>query len=94
MIPLFCTEITLFAFLAATNMSAVVWFAPFWLGLVVAVPFAVVTSLPEAERWAIRWQVCSFPEEIDPPTEIRDALLMMSEAAGANSHLAETGRGA
>jgi membrane glycosyltransferase len=86
--------LALFAFLAATNMSAVVWFAPFWLGLVVAVPFAVVTSLPEAERWAIRWQVCSFPEEIDPPTEIRDALLMMSEAAGANSHLAETGRGA
>jgi membrane glycosyltransferase len=63
--------VVLAATLARANPAAIVWFAPFLAGLLLAVPFAVVTSLPALHRWAARAGVCVLPEEICVPYEIR-----------------------
>jgi membrane glycosyltransferase len=61
----------LLAFLAATAPHAIPWFLPFVTSLVVAVPFAVITSSPGLGEWAARHRLCVFPEEVEMPSELR-----------------------
>jgi membrane glycosyltransferase len=58
--------------LALRAPHALVWFLPFLLSLLLAVPFAVVTSSGVLARWADRTGLCRLPEEIHEPKEIRD----------------------
>jgi membrane glycosyltransferase len=57
-------------FLAATAPGALPWFLTFLAGLVLAIPFAVVTSWPSLGRFAARHRICAIPEEIEPLPEI------------------------
>jgi membrane glycosyltransferase len=63
--------LALVVFLAVVRPSTIIWFSPFWLGLVLAVPFAILTLSPQLNLMAVRWRVCAIPEELDPPAEIR-----------------------
>jgi membrane glycosyltransferase len=60
----------LILFLAATAPGAIVWFLPFTAGLVLSIPFAVLTSSPALGRFAVRHRLCAIPEEIEPLPEI------------------------
>jgi len=53
--------------LAVFTPSAVVWVLPVVLGLLLAVPFAVVTASPALGRWLARHRLCAIPEEFDRP---------------------------
>lgn len=64
--------IILSGYLFVRNASAILWFAPFLAGLVLAVPFASLTSLPGANRIARQWKLCLLPEEVEVPPEISD----------------------
>lgn len=46
--------------------AGVAWAAPMIAGLVLAVPFAVVTADPRLGRWAERTGLCALPEELAP----------------------------
>jgi membrane glycosyltransferase len=65
-------------FLAMIDLHLVLWFSPFWLGLVLAIPFAVLTVSPLLHRIAARWNICAIPEEIDAPAEIREVLRILN----------------
>jgi membrane glycosyltransferase len=54
--------------------AAVAWGAPMIAGLVLAVPYAVVTAAPALGRWAERAGLCALPEEIAPPEALRRLL--------------------
>jgi membrane glycosyltransferase len=58
------------AFLAFTAPAAIPWFLPFLGGLVLSIPFAVLTSLPEVGASAVHWRLCAIPEEFETPAEI------------------------
>jgi membrane glycosyltransferase len=60
--------------LVSANVAAIPWFVPLILGLICAIPFAVVTSLPSANKLAQQLSICTFPEEISIPPEIRDVI--------------------
>jgi membrane glycosyltransferase len=60
----------LFVLLAVMAPTAILWFLPFLSGLILAVPFAVLTSSPALGDWAARWKLCATPEELAIPTEI------------------------
>jgi membrane glycosyltransferase len=62
--------LALLGFLAVTAASAILWFLPFLMGLILAVPFAVVSSSPGSSEWAVRAKFCAIPEEIEVPSEI------------------------
>lgn len=47
------------------------WGAPVLLGLVLAIPFAVLTASPALGRWAERVGLCAIPDEIAPPEALR-----------------------
>jgi membrane glycosyltransferase len=64
----------LLTYLGATNSSAILWFAPFLLGLILAIPFARLTSLSSINSAALRWNICILPEEIEIPPEITDVV--------------------
>lgn len=53
--------------LALLAPVAPVYAAPIYLGLLLAVPFAVVTSSPALGRWMAAIGLCAIPEEITPP---------------------------
>ena len=57
-------------FLAFTAPAAIPWFLPFLAGLVLSIPFAVLTSLPEVGAAAVHWRLCAIPEEFETPAEI------------------------
>lgn len=61
-------------FLAATAPAAVPWFLPFLAGLMVSIPFAVVTSSPAVGEVAVQWRLCAIPEEFETPVEISTLL--------------------
>ncbi|MFI5011043.1 MAG: glucans biosynthesis glucosyltransferase MdoH [Hyphomicrobiales bacterium] len=61
-------------YLAATNAGAIPWFCPFLLGLLLAVPFAILTSLPSVDALADRLKLCIIPEEVEVPAEILDVV--------------------
>lgn len=51
--------------------GAVAWGAPMIAGLILAIPFAVLTTAPALGRWTERAGVCAVPEEIAPPETLR-----------------------
>jgi membrane glycosyltransferase len=67
------------AFLALTAPGALPWFLPFVTGLVLSIPFAVLTSLPEAGAATVYWRLCGIPEEFETPAEISALLLPSPE---------------
>jgi membrane glycosyltransferase len=64
-------------FLYVFQSGAIPWFLPFLSGLLLAVPFAVTTSSPALGARTVQWKLCTVPEEIDPPVEIRSILPML-----------------
>ena len=70
----------LVVFLAWAASGALLWFAPFLFGLLVAIPFALLTSLPTVTDRARRMKLCAIPEDLDMPFEVA-----MTRAAEAQS---------
>ncbi len=66
----------------AVAPSLALWSAPLTLGLVVAIPFALVTAAPAAGGWLRRKGLCATPEEIAEP-EILRRLQRQRSPAGA-----------
>jgi len=62
------------AFLAFTAPGSIPWFLPFLAGLVLSIPFAVITSSPEVGEAAVQWRLCAIPEEFETPVEISTLL--------------------
>ena len=54
------------------------WIAPVVLGLVLAIPISVVTGWPELGKAVGRLGLLATPEEIEPPTQITDALARLA----------------
>ena len=71
----------LFVLLLALKPAALPWFAPFLAGLVLAAPFAVLTSSSAATAWAARMKLCGIPEDFDPPPEITEVEALQSSSA-------------
>jgi membrane glycosyltransferase len=61
---------TFLVVLAITTPGAIAWFLPFLTGLLLAVPFEVLTSSGALGAWAVRRKLCGIPEDFDPPAEI------------------------
>lgn len=57
-------------FLVFAAPGAIVWFLPFLTGLVLSIPFAVITSSPEVGRRAVAAKLCAIPEEFERLPEI------------------------
>ncbi len=64
----------LLAVLAVGAPGAIIWFMPFLAGLLLAIPFAVVTALPELGAVAARYRFCGIPEEFDMPRDLAKIL--------------------
>jgi len=60
----------LIAFLVWAAPGALLWFAPFLFGLLVAIPFALLTSATTATDLARRLKLCATPEDLDMPFEV------------------------
>jgi membrane glycosyltransferase len=60
--------------LAAGAPGAILWFMLFLAGPLLAIPFAVVTSLPELGAYAARYRFCGIPEEFKMPPELAKIL--------------------
>ncbi|MGB6534810.1 MAG: glucans biosynthesis glucosyltransferase MdoH [Xanthobacteraceae bacterium] len=73
----------LLATLLVAAPAAVPWFLPFCAGLVVAIPFAAMTSSARLNRLAARWKLFALPEDIATPPEIASVLVL--EAASGES---------
>ena len=56
--------------LAVAAPMALPWFMPFLGGLVLAIPFAVLTASPRLAAWMERQRLCAMPEEIVPSAEL------------------------
>ena len=61
-----------FALLAQASWLAALWALPFAGGLLVAIPFCVVTSSPRVSAWARRHGIAAIPEEILTAEQNRD----------------------
>lgn len=61
-------------FLALGAPVAIVWFLPFLAGPLLAIPFAVITTMPELGAFAERRRICAIPEEFDMPPELAKIL--------------------
>jgi membrane glycosyltransferase len=66
--------LALLSVLALTTPGAIVWFLPFLSGLLLAIPFALMTSSPSIAALAARLKICAGPEELDPSPEIATIL--------------------
>jgi membrane glycosyltransferase len=66
-------------FLVYSAPAAIPWFLPFLAGLVLSIPFAVLTSLPEVGASAVHWRLCAIPEEFETPVEISALLAPSAE---------------
>lgn len=62
--PQFLFGLLLAALLGAFAPGALPWAAPALIGLLAAVPFAVLTAEPSVGRWLARHGLCATPEEI------------------------------
>jgi membrane glycosyltransferase len=69
--------------LYALTPMAVLYAAPVYLGLLVSIPFAVVTSSPRFGAFMARIGWCRIPEEAVVPTEIADLGLPALSGVGA-----------
>ena len=68
--------LTLFTLLAVTLPSVLPWAAPVIAGLVLAIPFAVLTASRALGRLSVRTRLCDIPEDPAPPA----ALVRLSTA--------------
>ncbi len=66
------------AALAIFTPNAVWWAFPVIAGLLLAIPFAVVTASPALGRWLTARRLCATPEEFAPPT----LFALIAEPAG------------
>jgi membrane glycosyltransferase len=73
--------VALLVALALAAPGAIPWFAPFIVGLLLAVPFTIVAGWPSVDAWVVRHGICATPEEINAPAEVAAimALLMPGE---------------
>lgn len=60
----------LIVFLVWVAPAALFWFAPFLLGLLVAIPFALLTSSTTVTNRTRRMKLCAIPEDLDMPVEV------------------------
>ena len=58
--------------------GAIPWFVPFLMGLILAIPFAVFSSMPAIGAVAARWKLCGIPEEITGAPEINAVMPLLS----------------
>jgi membrane glycosyltransferase len=62
------------------GMDTVAWAGPMIAGLILAIPFAVLTALPRFGRFAARMGLCATPDEVETPQILRDLERMASLA--------------
>ncbi len=60
------------AVLSVYTPAAVVWVLPVVIGLLLAVPFAVLTASPALGRWLAKRRLCAIPEEFETPAILAD----------------------
>lgn len=70
--PITAFGVALTASLALTAPGAIPWFLPFLGGLLLAIPFTVVTSWPGLGALAAHWKIMALPEEIETPPELAE----------------------
>ncbi|MHA1529531.1 MAG: glucans biosynthesis glucosyltransferase MdoH [Alphaproteobacteria bacterium] len=66
------------------GLDTVAWAGPMIAGLMLAIPFAVLTAHPRFGRWARRAGLCTIPDEVRAP-EILARLDRMAEYGGQRS---------
>jgi membrane glycosyltransferase len=66
--------LALLATLTVAAPAAIPWFLPFFAGLVLAIPLAVLTASAELGRLAASGRLCVLPEDIEVPHEIASVL--------------------
>jgi len=54
------------------GIGTVAWAGPMIAGLMLAVPFAVLTAHPGFGRWAARLGLCTVPDEVEMPLTLRE----------------------
>lgn len=86
--PVTAFGVVLLAFLATTAPGAIVWFLPFAAGLLLAIPYTVVTSWPGLGALAAHWKILALPEEVETPAELA-AVLPWLRRADARAPLAD-----
>ena len=77
--------LALLGFLAFRAAGAIPWFLPFLTGLILAVPFAVLSTSPTLGEWAARRKLCANPEEIEVPGEIRQLAAVLDRNEGIDA---------
>ena len=55
-----------FAGFAASSWATAIWAAPWAIGLLLAIPFCVVTARPDFSEWLARCRIAAIPEELLP----------------------------
>jgi membrane glycosyltransferase len=63
--------IALFVFILMSAEAVLIWFLPFLAGLLLAVPFAMLTASVRANTCMKQWGLCAMPEEVTPPYELQ-----------------------
>lgn len=58
--------IAVFSGFAASSWAMLLWAVPWAIGLVLAIPFCVVTASPGFSKWLARWRIAAVPEELRP----------------------------
>lgn len=61
--------------------GAVLWVMPVIAGLILAIPFAVLTASPALGCWLARHRLCAIPEEFAPPPVLADLADLGGERA-------------
>ena len=64
------------------GMATLPWAMPMLLGLLIAIPFAVLTAHPAVGRWAQRIGLCAIPDEVDVP----ESLAHLNDGPAAQVH--------
>lgn len=85
--PVTAFGVAVTAFLAFTAPGALPWFMPFLGGLLLAIPFAVITSSPLLGALAVRWKILALPEEVDTPPELAAVLPWLPQRREATAGL-------
>jgi len=74
----------------ATNLPGILpWVAPMVGGLILAAPLAVLSAAPEIGGLFARWGICSTPEELDTPPELRREMEPDSVALAVDTGVSE-----
>ncbi len=76
-------------FLANASPASLPWAAPILLGLIFAMPFALVTSSPKFGILMRKLRVCATPEELTPPPEVAQLKLTTTQPVQHTLQLAE-----